>query len=319
MLRNSNPHDLCDPTALPRLARNETYAKDIIQAWKADINAASNTSSRHNSDTLGTPFPYRNEEGNEDLAGYLVIPSSVDVNSDSPSKKVPVVILFHTGAGPQDIFIRYIADTLAREKIWGSTGCIILIADIVSDGIGWTWGDRPRYRSKRDDLNEVVERDGHKLRWKMRDAVSAALNAAKSIDVADKNRIAAWGFCLGGQPVLELGRMQCAGVKGLITFHGMFDGVSVPSDIPMIDDTERRVLVCNGKKDKYVTESDLDLAKATFEAYGWDFRLLNFDNVTHNFSNPRTEYDDDGFGYDDGASKESWAAALELIEDVFGL
>ena len=42
--------------------------------------------------------------------------------------------------------------------------------------------------------------------------------------------------------------------------------------------------------------------------------------MVHNFSNPRTEYDEDeGFGYDENASIESWKSALELLNDIFEL
>ena len=323
LLRNSDPHYLGSPTSVPRMARNETYAKDIIKAWKADANPDDKQLKRDDNSTFGSPFPYKGvgDAGDKEYAGYLVVPSTVDVNNIS--EKLPVVMLFHTGAGPQDIFNRYIADKLAREKMFGSTGCIIFIADILSDSTGWTWGDRPKYRDERDSLNRVAERDGQKCRWKMRDVVSGALSAVKSIAAADMDRIAAWGFCVGGQPVLELGRMQQRGVKGLITFHGMFEGVALPDKDALIiqsgANTKRKVLICNGKNDDFVTASDLDLATETFERSGWKCRVLNFERAVHNFSNPRTEYDDAGFGYDENASVKSWEAAIELLKDVFEL
>lgn len=317
LLRESDPKSLCHPTlGEPRLARDETYAKDIIKAWKADTDISSK-SNRNNIDTLVSPFSYKDTDG-IDYAGNLVIPSSIDVSKTL--QKLPVVVLFHTGAGPQDIFNMYKADKLCREKFWGASGCLVFIADILSDSSGWSWGDRDRYWKLRSSLNEVTNQAGKNCRWKLRNRVSAALNAVKSIDAVDSNKIAAWGFCLGGQPVLELARMQPSGVLGLITFHGLFDGVSLPDqETPINCDTKRRVLVCSGKGDPYNKASDLDLAKETFEHCGWSFKLRNFENVLHNFSNPRTEYDGEGFGYDENAAIASWDSAIELLKDVFQL
>jgi len=316
VLRDSDPKTFCTPTSVPRLARNETYANDIINAWKADVSSTSST--RNSFHTLGSPFPYKGADDTE-YAGYLVIPSTVDVNNIS--EKLPVIVLFHTGAGPQDIFNRFQADKIAREKCWGSKGCIIFVADILSDSTGWAWADRDRYWQLKRSLNEVSNQDGKTCRWKMRNRLSAVLNAVKSIDAADTNNIAAWGFCLGGQPVLELARMECDGVKGLITFHGMFNGAfSGDKESATNSDTKRPVLICNGQGDPWVAASDLDLAKESFENCGWSCRILNFENVVHNFSNPRTEYDEDeGFGYDENASIESWKSALELLNDIFEL
>jgi len=318
-LRNADPQVLCLPTTVPRLAREESYAKDIIDAWNEHFHHASSESSRKYIDTLGSPFPYKGPNGDAEFSGYLIIPSTVDVNNIPD--KLPVVIIFHTGAGPQDIFNRFQADKLARESCWGDTGCIIFVADVVSDFVGWTWGDRERYWNTRKDLLEVTERDGHKRRWKLRDTVAAAMDAVKSIDAVDTQRIVAWGFCLGGQPVVELGRMQCDGLKGLITFHGIFDGIDLPDKEDKKDNETRRVLICNGLLDPHVPMSDIDTTKETFERCGWNCEVLNFENAQHNFSNPRTKYDDSdgGFGYDEHASTKGWTSALELIKDVFEL
>jgi dienelactone hydrolase len=318
-LRNCDPKSICTQSAVPRLARDETYAIDIIKAWKNDFSA---TSTRDSSETLGAAFPYKGEDGTE-YAGYLVVPSTVPVDvrsSDILSEKLPVVVLFHTGAGPQDIFNRFKADQLAREKCWGKKGCIIFIADILSDSTGWAWGDRDRYWKLKNSLNDISEKDGKTCRWKMRGILSAALDAINSIEVADTNRIVAWGFCLGGHPVLELARMKCDGIKGLIAFHGIWSGAFKAETEPSPETEKKRpVLICNGQKDPWVSAADLDLAIQTFKKCGFSCNVLNFENVLHNFSNPRTEYDGEGFGYSQKASQESWESAIQFLTDIFEL
>ena len=138
LLRNNDPRLLIAPSAVPRLGREIGNAIDIIDAWKDDFHKEA--SRRNQFDTLGSPFPYKGLDksgSGEDIeyAGYVVIPPTVDL--ENIKEKLPVVILFHTGAGPQDIFNRFQADKIAREKCWGETGCIVFVADILSDPIGW--------------------------------------------------------------------------------------------------------------------------------------------------------------------------------------
>ena len=154
-------------------------------------------------DSLGTPFPYKSSTTGIEYMGYLVVPS--DINFET-KEKLPVVVQLHTGAGPQDVFNRFQADKIAREKVWGDKGCIVLVADLLSDSVGWTWGDRDRYWKARKDLLEVIERDNMKRRWRLRDALSAMIEAVGQIKEA--GLIIAFGFCMGGNPAIELARMK---------------------------------------------------------------------------------------------------------------
>ena len=328
VLRNSDPKLICDPkVSIPRLARDESYGRDIIDAWKVDI--SSSHTSRNNFDTFGSPFPYECVDGVQ-YSGYVVIPSTIDLETVTEEDKLPVVVLFHTGAGPQDIFNRFQADKLCREKFWGEKGCIVFVADIISDETGWCWGDRPRYWNARQSLLKVStnnidkeEKEGKQCRWKLRKVISASLSAITSIAQVDQSKIAAIGFCLGGQPILELGRMQPPGLRGLASFHGLFDDISLADQEVSTNNNNnnrpRRVLICNGAMDPWIKEHELELAIETYEKCGWSCQLLNFKNVLHNFSNPRTKYDDEGFGYDEHAAITSWDSTIELLQDVFQL
>lgn len=275
------------------------------------------------------------EDGVE-LSGYLVIPSYLHESNFDISHKVPVIIMFHTGAGPQDLFNRFQADKLARESIWDQDngqggrgrGCIVFIADIVSDSIGWTWGDRDRYWRSRKELMKVTEdSNGTKQRFKLQETLSATMDAVNSIDFADINKVAAIGFCLGGQPILELGRMQYDGILGLVTFHGLFDGYELSDrneeqqKTSTWKDKPREVLICNGADDSYVPESDLLGVTEVFQGLGWYTKVINFENTFHNFSNPRTTYDDPDspFGYNKDAATNSWNATISLLQHIFEL
>jgi dienelactone hydrolase len=315
-IRNiSDPSQLVD--SVPRLAREESYAKTNIDAWKKDFE--DETTSRQKIESFGSEFIYKRSSDGVNLYGYIVIPSSVEsklkVSDKVPS--IPAIILFHTGAGPQDIFMKYQADKLVREKIWGEEGCIVFIADIISDQIGWAWQDRNKYWEARKSLLEITDKDGQNKRWLLRDTVRATLEAVKSIDMVDVGRIGAFGYCLGGQPIFELGMMQSTGLKGLISFHGLYDNIYGPDCDELKHDSKRRVLICNGSADPYVPISDVQRAAEIFKKCGWMVDIINYENVFHNFSNPRKDYDDIGMGYDEYAATNSWSLAVELLRDVF--
>ena len=350
--RTNDPMEICSPQSLPRIAKDKTYAKDLLEAWNRDYEevdpkkddtattispamaslkteAQQMISSRSSQDSFGCVFPYTGSEG-EEYGGFLVVPQHLHQQNFEVTQKVPVVIMFHTGAGPQDIFNRYQADKLAREKIWGREGCIIFIADVVSDKVGWTWGNRERYWAKRNEILSVEERGGVMKRYKLQAILSSIMDVVRSIDIADLDRIAAIGFCFGGQSVLELSEMQFDEILGLVTFHGLFDGVtSLDFEEPRKDKEKplswknkpREVLICNGQGDPYVPTCDLEGARKKFEDSGFHVTVLNFEHALHNFSNPRTKYDDPDapFGYNEQADITSWDETLKLFQRIFQL
>ena len=364
----SDPTLICSLKSVPRLAKDETYAKDLLKFWneeyekddKVTIDGANITenntshtncdtgtstsesttkttsiSSRRQLDTYGCIFPY--EWNDVELSGYLVVPSYLKDCNFEISHKVPVVIMFHTGAGPQDIFNRFQADRMARESIWGDKGCIVFVADVLGDPVGWTWGDRGRYWDARTAVLEVTEKEGARQRFQLQQKLAALMDSILCIDIVDAERIAAIGFCFGGQSILEFGRMRYNGILALITFHGCFDGHELSDDHKQDGDDgncngkandgntkwnekTREVLICNAGHDPYVPASDLAGAKKIFQDAGWTTNVLHFEAAKHNFSNPRTQYDDpDAFGFDENASTTSWNATLSLLKRVFQL
>ena len=352
----SLPSDLCpeNPSVShPRLAKDTMYAKAVLEAWKKDI-AQSQLASKSNLDdatvnTIGARLEYTRKSDGASLNGYVVIRSNL-LNDANGNRKntvpvhVPAIMLFHTGAGPQDVFLRWKADMIARDEIWGDNGCVVLIADIVSDSSGWTWSDRERYDSTRKDLLQRSTGDTCAIthgnnsngdetkdvtavttataqRWKLRETISAALDALGRINQVDNQRIGAMGWCMGGHPILELGRMKINGVNALITFHGVFDGITDdPAD--KSKDTEQkekgavdRVLICNGKSDPFVSQENLEIGRKTFETNSWDIEVLNFDNVKHGFTNPAQDFNpSDAFAFNEEAASTSWEATKKLLE-----
>eukprot|EP00551_Chaetoceros_affinis_P011174 CAMPEP_0203668976 /NCGR_PEP_ID=MMETSP0090-20130426/5458_1 /ASSEMBLY_ACC=CAM_ASM_001088 /TAXON_ID=426623 /ORGANISM="Chaetoceros affinis, Strain CCMP159" /LENGTH=409 /DNA_ID=CAMNT_0050533539 /DNA_START=140 /DNA_END=1369 /DNA_ORIENTATION=+ len=342
----ASPSDLCpeEPTSTnPKLAKDVMYAKAVLETWKQEVD----DSFAKEKETIGASFPYIRTSDESTLNGYTVINADLIKGDD---KKVPAVILFHTGAGPQDVFLRWKADMLARDPMWGddngdnknNNGCVVLIADIVGDSTGWTWTDRDRYDDTRKKvLQRTVQEHEHShshenengpieiiaQRWKLRETVAAAVQALKNIQEVDDQNIAAMGWCLGGHPVLELGRMKLDGVHTLVTFHGVFDGIKDDIDINTSismsglgtetakGQRQNCVLICNGKSDPFVSRKNLEIGKKTFEGHSWNINILDFEDVKHGFTNPAQDYNpSDAFSFNEKASGTSWDAAKQLLK-----
>ena len=312
----------------PQLARDEKYASAIINAWKDEVSSRSIKSSP----SVSAPYVYScKEDRSSALYGYIYRASppsqlKLDDNSLATTQNnnnpplLPGVILFHTGAGPQDLFLRWKADSLVNSRdVFGDGGCIVLIADILGDDSGWAWNDRVRYEAVR---NELLEIDEYGCRRKLIGRVQAAIDAISSQPGVDQNCIGALGFCLGGQPILELAKMKNPSVKVMVTFHGVFDGVSVGRLDPIEDRsandvTKYQVLVCTGADDPFVSTDDLDASMTLFRHSGYQSQLLKFEKTRHGFTNPAQDYNpSDAFAYNEEAHYQAWSATLSLLKEM---
>jgi dienelactone hydrolase len=310
-----DPSTLCISTSKsPRLAKDEPYASAVLKAWRDE----SKTWPSNHSESVGAPFAYQRKEDGAMFNGYLVAPASkVNNTAAAQIETIPVVILFHTGAGPQDIFLKWKADALVQKL-----QCAVFIADIISDGEGYAWSDRKRYEAARIDVLTAYEEKGQIARWKLRQTISAALDFLRGIDFVDADKMAGVGWCMGGHPILELGLMQEACVKSLVSYHGVLDGVKDHLDKPSIDSKligdRTRVLICNGEQDPFVSQQEVEVAKKILESsQGCIVHIMNFNGVKHGFTNPAQDFNpSDEFAYDENAANLSWEATLNLLRET---
>ena len=327
----------------PRLAKDVEYASSVLKAWRDEVEG------QETGVNVGSRFAYHeiaNGNGNGNggtLNGYLVAPSNVVLHARQNWKekeKIPAIILFHTGAGPQDVFLRWKADMLAREL-----KCAVLIADIISDAEGYAWHDRERYDSaRRSVLRMSKDGDGGKggsgkvARWKLRGVIAAAIDNLQRLEFVEGRKMAAIGWCMGGHPILELGLMQKDCVKSLVSYHGVFDGVqeyetsnngggcsknvSMPGPPGENTETERRqsntqVLICNGGDDPFVQNEDVEATKRILISQGCDVTVLHFDKVKHGFTNPAQDFNpSDSFAFNESAAKQSWESTLLMLRQT---
>ena len=119
--------------------------------------------------------------------------------------RAPGVILFPTVMGVTDLERGF------AERLVG-LGYSALIADLY--GARFTPADREAAFAAMNALRGD--------RAALRDRLLAVLGEAMAQDEIDDERIAAIGFCFGGQCALDLARSG-AEIAGVASFHGLFD------------------------------------------------------------------------------------------------
>ena len=316
-----DPSDLSKSSSTgPQLAKDVEYAQAIMKAWTLDASERTASTCRH------VEYKCNNKDGTS-LYGCIYRRSQLIENNTNTSS-IPGLILFHTGAGPQDMFLRWKADSLVNDKELFPNGCVVLIADIIGDREGWAWNDRLKYETIRKSIL-IPDEKGERNELKCR--IQAAIDTLSAQPGVDAGKIAALGFCMGGHPILECARMNLPAVKALISYHGVFDGVEKLSHVSSSDTASSKsddnvstskpdVLVCTGEDDPFVGKQDLTLATAMFNDIGCNCRVMNFQNTKHGFTNPAQDYNpSDAFAFNEDSYLQSWSATRDLLKKSFDL
>ena len=86
-----------DPSSLtPQLAKDAEYADAVLKAWKEETEENDHRSS------VATPLVYDSNDGCS-LHGHIYRPTASNKHSTA---KLPRIVLFYTGAGHHNIFLR---------------------------------------------------------------------------------------------------------------------------------------------------------------------------------------------------------------------
>jgi dienelactone hydrolase len=291
-----------------RIAKDKEYLDSVLQIWSQE------GGSSHSIETKAIQYFSRDDKSNHrPLCGHLLRRKSRA--TDDSSRKVqslPAILLFHTAAGPQDVFLYYKADVLLQNL-----DCVVMICDIMSDGDGWGWdSNRTRYSEVRQSL---MDHGAQLLKARVLAAVQAMIREADPISV-DSRRISAMGWCLGGQPILELARLNAENpdfsVSAMITFHGVFarSGALVPAPVATESDGKSRMLICNGAEDPFVAPTDLAGATEYFQASGFEVETLQLEKAKHGFTNPAQDFNTNpAFGFSKEGAAMAWNKAMELL------
>jgi dienelactone hydrolase len=292
----------------PRLYKDDNYLQAVLEQWESEDRAIP-------TETSPLVYSTSNEETTQ-LYGHMIRRRRRRNPKDNNQNKAAGILLFHTGAGPQDVFLFYKADMLAQ-----ALDCVVMICDILSDESGWAWGtDRMQYNQVRDAL---ISKDASLLKSRVVAAGRALCEAAPNVD---SDRIAAMGWCLGGQSILELGRSQSFPLRAMVTFHGVFrrdapvsSPLSKKKTTGLLNEPsqkeETEVLICNGAKDPFVSQEDLDDVKKLFLERNCKVEILQLAGAKHGFTNSAQALNENpAFDYSQLASEKAWSATIELLQ-----
>ena len=183
-------------------------------------------------------------------------------------------------------------------------GYVAFCADIYGKGI------RPT------DPKETAERSGS---FKsnlplLRKRVNLAFDEMLKQSGVDKTKTAAIGYCLGGTPLLELGRAG-PDVTGVVSFHGGL-ATSMPAAGGRV---KTRVLVCHGADDPFVKPEEVAAFKAEMEKAKVSYEFISYPGAVHSFTKKAAGNDKSkGTAYNAEADKQSWLAMQSFFGKIFG-
>jgi dienelactone hydrolase len=207
----------------------------------------------------------------------------------------PAVLVMHTAHGLGD-FVRDRARRLAGH------GFVALATDMYGGGRHF------------DDASEAgepflaLQQNPDRLRAR----VAAWYEALKAVAGVDPARVAAIGFCFGGQCVLELARSG-ADVKAVVSYHGLLS-TAAPAAPGAI---AGRVTVYHGAKDPFVPADTVDAFRREMAGAGVRLQFTSFSEAAHGFTDPDIgRMVRAGIAYDEEADRVSWAGTLALLEMV---
>jgi len=214
--------------------------------------------------------------------------------SDGSGDARPGVILFPTVMGITDLE-RGFAGRLVAE------GYAVLLADLY--GRRFTPDQRGEAMAAMTALRE--DRAG------LRDRLLGVLGVAIEQEEIDDERVAAIGFCFGGQNALDLARSG-AELKGVASFHGLFDPPGLPPQ-PI----NAKVAAYHGWDDPLVPPEAVVALAAELTEAGADWQIHAFGHVGHGFTNPGATGAMPGIKFDEVTARRAWAACDAFLAECF--
>lgn len=219
--------------------------------------------------------------------GYLARPASTQTTAG--------VLVFHGGGGIG-------AHAKRRADMLAAMGYVAFVPDLFGhpvDGVE---------HAKR--ITAQLTEDWAELRARC----IMALDVLRGQTGVDADRMAAIGFCFGGQAALELGRSG-AELRAIVGFHSQLR-TRRPEDTVNIKGS---VLVCLGDQDCFVSRDEREEFMENMTNCHVDCQLLLFSGVGHSFTDRFAEASGvPGLKYDARADRRAWTATAQLFSEALG-
>ena len=214
----------------------------------------------------------------------------------SASKPLPGILVFPDARGLDD-FTRERARRLAEQ------GYAAMACDF--------YGDGKLFDTVEAALSSAYELAGQPEKIGARGG--AAMKALGEQQGVDSKKLAAVGYCMGGNVAVELARTG-VDLAAAVAFHGG----AVPPRYQESKKIKAKILVCTGADDPFIPLGMRVAFEEDMRQAGVDFRLHLYGRVRHSFTVP----DIDKLGlaaskYDPAADIRSWKEMKALLAEVF--
>ncbi len=235
---------------------------------------------------------YQTTDGHK-MRGYIAFSETF------PSPR-PVVIVVHEWWGLNDYAMK-------RANMLAEAGYLAFAIDMYGEG---------KKAEHPDNAKKFAQEATQK--WPIaQKRFQAALDTIKQHPKADKALIAAIGYCFGGGVVLQMARMG-EPLTAVASFHGSLKPVGKPAQASSL---KAAIRVFNGADDKMITTDDISAIKQEMQKANANFKLYNYPNAKHSFTNPAADQIAKQFslpvGYNAEADQDSWQKLLEFLAVQF--
>lgn len=231
--------------------------------------------------------PYEYGHGDVRLIGQIALP-------EGPGPHPGVLVMYDArGQGPV---------VLDRARKLAQQGYVALATDM--------YGEAVLYENALD--GGAVMTALHAEPDKLRERVLINFEALRSRDEVDSTRIAAIGFCFGGECVLDLARSG-ADVRAVVSYHGL---LTTERPAPK-DGVKAHVAIYAGGKDPYAPPEHIEGFQEEMAAANAVCDVTVFGEAFHSFTDPYARKMDNipGVKYDPVADRVSWLGTLGLLEE----
>ncbi len=200
--------------------------------------------------------------GSTDSQGVLVY-------DDSVTTKRPAVLM-----APN--WMDVTKGAVAKAKLLAGSKYVMFVADMY--GVK----NRPKGFKDARKSSGMLRKNNALHRSRVNKAMDMLLDAGTKQGVVDKSRVAAIGFCFGGDNVLEMARSG-RNVKGVVTFHGSLNTNPKGANI------KAKVLILHGADDPAAPKAKRDALEAELTAAKVDWQMVAFSGTVHSFTNPNAK------------------------------
>lgn len=153
----------------------------------------------------------------------------------------------------------------------------------------------------------------------LRERINAALEAFTKLNLVDKKRIGAIGFCFGGLTVIELLRSG-ANVKGCVSFHGVLGntmGGQTATVEPNAEKIKGSLLILHGHDDPLVSKEDISNIQKEFTEADVDWQMHVYGHAVHAFTNPKVKDPSTGLAFNEKANERAWQSMKNFFQSIF--